>query len=167
MNRWVTGFHGCHAYAANKITSGTSYDWLGQGIYFWEDGPNRAAEWAHKKFGESGVVLKAKIDLGHCLNLLDTAHFDRMEQSYLGIARTFGDLGLPLLVNARKRHPLDYLVVETYCNDAIASDLAFDTVRGCFPEGKPLYHGSKILRETHIQVAVRDSACISDLAVVN
>lgn len=174
MSRLVTGFHGCHTAAAREILAGGSflpsqngYDWLGQGIYFWEDGSARAAEWARKRFGDEGVVLQATIDLGHCLNLLDTAHFERMEQSYQGIAITFKDLGLPLPDNARKRHSLDYLVLETYCSDAIVYNLAFDTVRGCFPEGKPLYHGSKILRETHIQVAVRDLSCISDLVMVN
>ena len=40
-------------------------------------------------------------------------------------------------------------------------------MRGCFPEGPPLFEGSRILRETHIQLAIRDSGCITDIAVVN
>jgi hypothetical protein len=175
MPVFVTGYHGCHIDVANDIVSGAGfrpsengYDWLGAGIYFWEDGPSRAAEWARYKFGDSGTVVKANISLEHCLNLLDTAHFERMEQSYLGIVRTSEQLGLAVPKNTRKLHELDYVVIETYCWDAVASGgNAFQTVRGCFPEGKPLYAGSKILRETHIQVSVRDRGCISEVAVVH
>ena len=175
MARWVTGFHGCHMDAAKEIVAGVSflpsqngYDWLGQGIYFWEDGPSRAAEWARKKFGDSGAILQATIDLRHCLNLLDTAHFDRMVHAYGELVRIYKQLGLPLPRNARKQHGLDYLVVENYSERVIArGGEAFQTVRGCFPEGAPLYEGSRILRETHIQVAVRDPSCIQNLSVVD
>jgi hypothetical protein len=175
MPTLVTGYHGCHGDTAKEIVSGASfhpsqngYDWLGEGIYFWEDGPSRAAEWARKKFGDVGAVVRATIRLGRCLNLLDTTHFDRMEQSYQGILRTSQELGLTLPRNARKLHELDYMVIEYYCEDFIASGgKSFQTVRGCFPEGAPLYDGSKILRETHIQIAVRDPGCISRLAVVH
>lgn len=175
MSRLVTGFHGCHTAAAREILAGGSflpsqngYDWLGQGIYFWEDGSARAAEWARKRFGDEGVVLQATIDLGHCLNLLDTAHFERMSQIYEELVSTYRYLGVPLPRNTRKRHELDYLVVEAYCKrGAMTGGEAFQTVRGCFPEGAPLYEGSRILRETHIQVAVRDANCIQNLSVVD
>ena len=36
----------------------------------------------------------------------------------------------------------------------------FQTVRGVFQEGIPAYPGSGILRKSHIQVVVRDKACI-------
>jgi hypothetical protein len=36
----------------------------------------------------------------------------------------------------------------------------FQTVRGCFVEGGPAFPGSGIQRESHIQIAVRDPACI-------
>ena len=34
------------------------------------------------------------------------------------------------------------------------------TVRGMFQEGVPAYAGSGIMRKSHIQVVVRDAACI-------
>lgn len=43
----------------------------------------------------------------------------------------------------------------------------FQTVRGCFPEGGALFEGSKILRESRIQVAVRDRTCIAKVTVVD
>jgi hypothetical protein len=175
MARIVTGYHGCHADAARQILSGSSllpsqngYDWLGMGIYFWEDGPSRAEEWARKRFGGAGAVLRATIDLGHCLNLLDTAHFDRIARTYQEVVRSSEQLDMALPRNSRKRHDLDCLVIDSYCEQIIArGGEAIQTVRGCFPEGEPLYEGSKILRETHIQIAVRVASCIHNLAVVH
>ena len=39
-------------------------------------------------------------------------------------------------------------------------DIQYDTVRGCFPEGGPVFTGSGISRESHIQIAVRNPDCI-------
>jgi hypothetical protein len=83
MQLSITGYDGCHIDAVSGIVSGVGfqqsengYDWLGKGIYFWEDAPNRAAEWANKKFGGAGAVVRATIVVGECLNLFDTDHFE-------------------------------------------------------------------------------------------
>jgi hypothetical protein len=84
----VTGYHGCDAtVAAAALTekaglklSANPYDWIGKGIYFWEHGPQRGYEWAIEQASLSGKkirnpsVLGAKINLGACLDLLDTAN---------------------------------------------------------------------------------------------
>ena len=86
--RVVVGYHGCGAAVAEKVLAGKArltlstnpYDWLGEGIYFWEHGPRRAYEWARQQamLGTAKVgnpaVLAARIDLGVCLDLLDTAN---------------------------------------------------------------------------------------------
>ena len=80
----VIGFHGCNKDVFNKVVcngehlvaSSNSYDWLGNGIYFWEADPYRAYEWAVEasKRKDSSVkepaVLGAVLDLGHCLDLM-------------------------------------------------------------------------------------------------
>jgi hypothetical protein len=38
--------------------------------------------------------------------------------------------------------------------------IRYDTVRGVFPEGAEAYPGAKILKKTHVQVAVRNPACL-------
>ncbi len=51
---WIIGFHGCDEETAKLAISGkehlmkstNEYDWLGHGIYFWENSPYRAYEWA-------------------------------------------------------------------------------------------------------------------------
>jgi hypothetical protein len=82
----VLAFHGCSEDAANSILSSSSfrhsvnaYDWLGDGFYFWEYAPHRAIEWAKSiceraADGSKPVIIKATIQLGNCLNLLDTEH---------------------------------------------------------------------------------------------
>jgi hypothetical protein len=86
--RIVVGYHGCDAAVVERVLAGkarltsstNAYDWLGEGIYFWEHGPQRAYEWAKEqaRLGSAKVrnpsVLAARIDLGVCLDLLDTAN---------------------------------------------------------------------------------------------
>jgi hypothetical protein len=38
--------------------------------------------------------------------------------------------------------------------------ITYQTVRGVFLEGKPAFPGSKIALKSHIQIAVKDPACI-------
>ena len=51
---FVLGYHGCTRAVGEKILAGkehlkaseNDYDWLGTGIYFWENSAQRALEWA-------------------------------------------------------------------------------------------------------------------------
>src|SRR2546428_13899847 len=99
--RTVIGYHGCDAAVAAKVLAGSSrlslstnpYDWLGKGIYFWEHGPQRAREWAIEQANLSGAkikepsVLGAKINLGECLDLLDTANTRLLGNWYIEFRR--------------------------------------------------------------------------------
>jgi len=59
--------------------SHNKYEWLGFGIYFWENDVSRALEWAqhikenphiyHQQIKEPAVI-GAIIDLGYCLDLI-------------------------------------------------------------------------------------------------
>ena len=60
--------------------SKNGWDWLGHGIYFWEQNPKRAWEYAfenskgkqfNKKKIKTPFVLGAIVELGECLNLVD------------------------------------------------------------------------------------------------
>lgn len=77
----VLAFHGCDAGIRDAVVNGAelkpstnSYDWLGNGIYFWESDPVSAFEWAvqAKERKDSSVmepvVLGAVLDLGNCLD---------------------------------------------------------------------------------------------------
>jgi len=49
-----------------------------------------------------------------------------------------------------------------YTLSSIAQEerIKYQTVRGVFLEGKPAFPGSKIALKSHIQIAVKDPACI-------
>ena len=85
----VIGFHSCDKEVGLKvlngqdelITSQNSWDWLGEGIYFWEQDPVRALSYAvessqHKQFNKIPIktpfVIGAIIQLGKCLNLIES-----------------------------------------------------------------------------------------------
>ena len=50
----IIGFHGCDESVVRKVVNGeedlipstNDYDWLGNGIYFWENNEARALQWA-------------------------------------------------------------------------------------------------------------------------
>jgi hypothetical protein len=87
---FVYGFHGIDRDAAIRILnqeddfrhSNNSYDWLGNGIYFWENNYQRAIQYAleDSERANSSIktpfVLGAVLDLGNCLDLLDQKHID-------------------------------------------------------------------------------------------
>ena len=170
----IIAHHGCSRRVANRIIAGESfmpstniYDWLGFGIYFWEYGPHRAFEWAQLYNPKPVAVIEATITLGCCLNLLDTEHFIGMQHSYSVTRVGLQEAGLPVPENAYPLHHLDCLIVDGYCLDySMSVDMEIQTVRGCFPEGEPLFPDSKILSQTHAQIAVRDASCISNLKML-
>jgi hypothetical protein len=175
----VLGFHGCEADTADKLLSGqikhltpsaNAYDWLGSGVYFWENDPLRAWEFAQERHtqiapGAHGhikrpFVIGAVIDLGLCLNLTDRRALDEVRRAYEMLHRVSVTSGRPLPANkgqdfgARLR---DRAVVEAVHETRQDNALApYDTVRSPFPEGGKLYDGAGFQAKNHIQIAVRN-----------
>jgi hypothetical protein len=82
---------------------------------------------------------------------------------YEELARTFALGGRSLPENRGpegKRRELDCLVINSCLQDMLRDGLVYDTVRGAFLEGAPAYPGAGFSRESHIQIAVRNSSCI-------
>jgi len=169
---FVYGYHGCAKSVADAILGGSDvmlsstneYDWLGTGIYFWEEAPARAYEWAVKHHPKDPAVIGAKIRLGRCLNLMDISAFDSLRATY----ETLKAAGVSLPKNCKGQNRLDCPVINTATDYAEKSlGTPYDTVRGPFPEGKPVFPGSAILDRSHIQVAVRDSKALAELFAVD
>src|SRR5690242_14996085 len=84
----VVGYHGCDRAIGAQIVSGAArfqrstgkYDWLGEGIYFWDSDEQRALEWAQwkKSIGEISdpYVIGAIFTLGNCLDLTIRENLD-------------------------------------------------------------------------------------------
>ncbi len=174
----VLGFHGCDAKVQQSVLHSTThhlkpsinnYDWLGNGIYFWENSPARALHFAQEKRQrdkkiKTPAVLGAVIDLGKCLDLLDAENTGLLKKAFLEIKEIYDKLNIPLPVNkAFEGHgefnllvrPLDCMVIEH-----LLKDTDFDSVRGLFPEGEELYEGSGFRSKDHIQICIRNTACI-------
>jgi hypothetical protein len=165
--RIAFGFHGTDPAVADRLVRGelavadwnastNEYDWLGRGIYFWEYAPDRARAWAGK-----GGVVGAIIQLGLCLDLTDIKYTDMLARAYVELATRTRRRKKALPENRGKRRDLDCAVINYLVQEAArTSGTRFQTVRAAFLEGDPVFPGSAILRETHIQIAVRDASCI-------
>ena len=91
----VLGFHGCskdvqeslvNTPASDMRISENSYDWLGPGMYFWENDSDRALEWAKAKYPKASAIVGAYIDLGLCLDFMSSAFLDLLTPAYESIA---------------------------------------------------------------------------------
>jgi hypothetical protein len=175
--RIVVGYHGCTDEFARELLLGTLpisewrpsanvWDWLGHGIYFWEHSPERALRWTRERYrtrGQIPSVLGAVVQLGRCFDLLNEAFTAILADRYHKVARTFADEGRPLPRNRGrqgKRRDLDCLVINDCLEGFQKTGAGYDTVRGAFLEGKPAYPGAGFSRESHIQIAVRNPACL-------
>ncbi len=176
--RQIIGYHGCSTAIADDLLSGkpfvqseNDYDWLGRGIYFWEFGPERARDWAKEQAKHKGfdpAVVGAVIQLGRCFDLLDTKYTAELKDAFELLSNDYGANGKQMPRNMGnapdlKLRRLDCAVLNYYLDGLEASatsPIAYQTVRGGFPEGEMAFDGSLIPRQTHIQVAVRDPACI-------
>jgi hypothetical protein len=170
----VFAYHGCDESVARMVLDGgqlkpslNDYDWLGHGIYFWEGSPLRAMRWAieaaRRKNSHIRVpaALGAIVDLGNSLNLVESesaamvaaAHSVYLERCKAG--------GVPPLKNKgahSKARYLDCAVMNTLHQMLEAGGLpAFDTVRGFFIEGQPVYPTAGLRSLDHVQVCVRNS----------
>lgn len=180
---FVLGYHGCDAALAEEVLAGRAfllpsqndYDWLGHGIYFWEHNSERAQEWAEEAMRRKGPVAKsaivgAVINLGSCLNLLDSANLGILSDAYQDLVGTYADSGEPLPTNENPRGAAakeDYLLRKLDCavvNHAVGlaarTGMPFDTVRSLFVEGKPLYPDAGFREKNHIQICVVNPAAV-------
>jgi hypothetical protein len=150
--------------------SDNDYDWLGPGIYFWENNWQRGLEFAREQKGraDSGTarpfVIGAVIDLGTCLDLTTKGSLDFLKIAHRSLIKDLEKSGSPLPKNSpdRLKHNLDCAVIKrVHSLFAHSPELErIQTVKGVFVEGEPVYAGSTFYEKTHIQIAVCDHSCI-------
>lgn len=181
--RTIFGFHGCDKAVADAVLTGkarlsaseNAYDWLGRGIYFWEHGPMRALEWAMQQAKRKNssikepAVIGAVIQLGTCFDLLDVRFTHELAKMAEVIRARVEVSGQRLPKNQPvTRGDFDWLKRHLDCfvlNNAIPEierslGCVFDTVRGVFQEGEPVFKGAGLRMKSHIQIAVRNPAAI-------
>lgn len=176
----VLAYHGCSLETARKLLGGLpfqpsikDYDWLGAGIYFWENDVLRACQWAtepRRNFDHPSVV-GAAIELGNCLDLTTQSGITAVKRAYDEFIETSVNDGVPIPQNVDPaknpsgdkilRH-LDCTVMN-YLYGILQTEQESDpkcqsyaTVRAMFPEGTELYPGAGFRDKTHIQLCVRE-----------
>lgn len=181
ISNLVIAFHGCDASVFKKVIidgkqlkdSVNNYDWLGHGQYFWENNYDRAFQWAQQQSKKGGsikepAVIGAVIDLGYCMNLTDSKYIALLKDTYLQMKNDFEILETEMPVNKNIGNNNDLLLRQLDCavieylhslNDK-NGEACFDSVRGVFIEGKPIYENSGIFEKTHIQICVKNPNCI-------
>jgi len=184
----LLGFHGCDQSIRDQIISGqammkashNNYDWLGSGMYFWQNNYHRAISFAKNPQGKKKIkfpaVLGAVFSLGNCLDLTDQYYIEHVKESYIFLTETLKKTNTALPKNRPapgSPNPQDKVLRELDCNvietlhqrmEKIRA-IPFDTVRCVFIEGNPIYEDSGFYDQTHIQVCIRNPNCIKGFFV--
>jgi len=182
---FIIGFHGCDKSVGMKVLNGkeylqasnNDYDWLGHGIYFWENNPERAYQYAISLLKKpirgtpkilDPFVIGAIIDLGYCLNLLDSKYLEYIAEGYELLKLVYGKVNRPVPENRLSSPDGDILLrnldcavinlIPTYRKKRKQKE--FDSVRAVFVEGKELYPNAGFQEKNHIQICVRNINCI-------
>ena len=168
----ITGFHSCDKEVGLKILNGEEelnpsdnpWDWLGPGVYFWEQNPGRALEYAvevakgHQKNNgaiKTPFVIGAIIELGNCLNLIEPKSINIVKEAHTSLEQIIRQSGEDMPVNKGPNRKLDCAVIKYVHQSNKEGGLAqYDTIRSSFLEGTQIYPGSNFTDRLHIEICV-------------
>jgi len=169
---FVLGFHGTERVIVDRVVnrkdthlnkSEGRYEWLGHGIYFWENDPQRGLEWATdghptKKIAKPDVV-GAIIDLGLCLDLTTRPALEEVKAAHELLIEAYAKNGQPLPQNRggadKAMRELDCQVIEMlHAYREVQGLPAYDSVRAPFLEKQSLYAGAEFRAGNHIQICI-------------
>jgi hypothetical protein len=174
----IFGYHGCDENVVKMVLDGgilrpsiNAYDWLGNGIYFWERSAVRARRWALEMVSipnttiRKPAVIGAVINLGHCLDLADPEGAELVGIAYHDLLKRFDLKRITPPRNKGVESKARFLdcAVMNHLHDLNeeAGLPPFDSVRGFFNEGAPVYPTAGLRTLDHVQVCLRNPACIT------
>ncbi|RFS24989.1 hypothetical protein DVR12_07330 [Chitinophaga silvatica] len=181
----LLGFHGCDKAVRDAVLLGetelrgsnNNFDWLGDGIYFWQNNYSRALDYATNPppniIIKHPAVLGAVFSLGNCLDLTDRECLRHINSSYRNLIKISEDLGakVPKNIGASSSKDIDRLLRYLDCSviknlhrivregivvDELLVTEPFESVRAAFIEGEPIYEGAGFYNKTHIQICIRN-----------
>jgi hypothetical protein len=175
-DRTIVAYHGCDTEVAERLLRGdpfkksqNDYDWLGEGIYFWEYGADRALKFARDQQRRGKIttpaIVGALLQLGRCFDLMDTRFTEELSDAFETLRKVHDRNRQPLPTNAGKTpdkllRRRDCAVLNAYLTRLEEVGVFYDTVRCGFVEGPPAFEGSGIRHQSHVQIAVRNPACV-------
>jgi hypothetical protein len=185
MNIHPVNVHGYHGTLMSKVDSilkngfqfsQNPWDWLGSGIYFWQDAPIRAREWAKDWSARNGdgeiAVIHAELVLEDCIDMLDVEWNDSLAEMTVEFQEAMqSEPEYAGLKNYREgphrgRHELD----AAFFNYTVAAfaqrDLKVAAIRAAITEGKSLLPDSPLAFKSHVQICILDPALIRKVELI-
>lgn len=169
----VYGYHGTSLTSAEQIISNgfklsnNDYDWLGTGIYFFQDAPYRAWEWSKQQHSHQPAVIRSIIRLENCIDLLDITWSSIIAEAYGAYIEQCERIKQPLPRQSKGAHRLDCAII----NYAVGyfeqiSGQSVQSVRGVFLEGTPIFPNSYLFNRSHVQIAIRDLSLVEQSSIL-
>ena len=146
MPNKLIGHHGTSRERAETIlaegftASQNSYDWLGDGVYFWQDAPLQAMEWASKNFGTDACVVESTIEIRDFINLLDVEWMSWLTDVHDEFLKELRRAGRSPPNQSEMAHRLDRAVINFGVKILEDAGLLARGVIGAFREGRPVLH---------------------------
>ncbi|SEN71402.1 hypothetical protein SAMN05216436_12072 [bacterium A37T11] len=189
----LIGFHGCDASVCHDLInkpdqvklSKEPFDWLGHGVYFWENNYERALMWAQDKYKRGRIkepaVVVAVLQLGYCCDFLDSKYVKILQDYYASMEAGYrqSELSMPQNRDLPNDQHKDRILRELDCaaieymhmrlrqniqhdkqTQGFSNYKMFDSTRGVFTEGGPAFKGAGIFEKSHIQICIRNLNCI-------
>ena len=181
----VVAYHGCDLDTEQALVTGAlkhltpsnnPYDWLGPGVYFFQDDWRRALMFAQasadhpdRQFTALPIknpsVVGALLKLSSVLDVSTQEGIDAFRVSYEALKKS----GVALREN-KKSKPDDPDVILRGLDRQVFINLhqmlvdegrpPVDAVRGAFPQGQPVAPTSAIFANSHVQIALRNQSCV-------
>ena len=170
----VYGYHGTNTEATATIiqqgfnVSSNDYDWLGTGVYFFQDAPVRAWEWAKQQHPANPAVIRSTIRLDDCIDLLDISWSSKIVVAHNSYVTKCREVNQPLPRQTAGAHRLDCAVINYavgYFQEQTGKTVR--AVRAVFLEGSPIFPGSYLYDRAHVQIAVRDRSLIEESCLID
>jgi hypothetical protein len=166
-NRTVVAFHGTSRRTAETLVSGVPFrqsenegDWLGHGIYFWENAPQQAWTWAKQRHKSEAAVVGALVRLGRCIDLFDPTNTQLLDDAHENYLNHCKEIGRETKSNVNANKYLDCAIWNHLALSLQAVGQGFESARAVFvPQTanakQRLWARSGVLRNAHIQVCIR------------
>ncbi|MDB5819786.1 MAG: hypothetical protein JWQ11_3426 [Rhizobacter sp.] len=190
---FVLAYHGCDVTVRDALVSGqlrdltpsdNDYDWLGPGAYFFEDDPIRAMQFALSAAAQPGKrftrhpiaspsLVGAVLRINHWLDMTTQRGLDEFKTAHSVLAAADLKQALPRNEPADAEDTdvilrrLDRAVFKTlHLQRETAGSVPYDAVRAAFQQGPDLIESSAFKRRSHMQIALRNSACVKGWFIV-
>ena len=187
----VLGYHGCDISVRDRLVrrdlpelhpSKNRYDWLGEGVYFFQDDPMRARLFAERASNElsqmfsrqpiaSPAVVGAILCVSNWLDMTTQEGIDNWKAAYETLC-TERKAAEDVMPENQPADDQDSLVLLRQLDSAVFNLLpkvragnvpplpVIQAIRGAFYQGPKLAGTSTEFREhTHIQIALKDLSC--------